>query len=612
MLTGPVGGGGGGLPGEGSSGGREGGLGGVVNTHNGNYMKDVPLFDFPCKGGRLEVDFTLYHNSIGDYIGGFGFGWSFTYDAVLSVESGQIQGSEIITIRWGDGTVVVFDDSNADGVYIRQPGVFDNLIKLPGGNYQVTTQDHVKIEFAKPSSSITFRILTIKDRNNNTITVAWDTLGKITGITDPTGRQTIITYDGERVDTVTDPAGRVWSFVYDAIWNQDLIKIDYPALSGVIHTSFFEFDGDHNILSFKDLKGKEWTLEYADGKISKIIEPEPISRTTEYIYSTSYTDIKNSDNTTIRHNYGLDELLVSEVDEAGYSVGYLMYNIDHLPTKIKDKRGKFWTRTFDTNGNMLTEKNPLNNTWTYTYTAKSDVDTAKNPYNETWNFDYDANGNLEYVYDPSLPAKRLVYNHYDSAGQIDWTKDAYNNLTTFGYDSHGNLDLVTDPYLKETTGDYDVLGRLEWVKDPLLHQTKLHYDEWGRMEWLEHPAVSGVVHSIFYEFDNLGNVTRATSERGKETNLVYDEVGRLLTATNARNEVETYQYNAGASCGRSRTEGTTRGSTSTTSEVSRTRYPCLTAPARDGLTTETATPPTTTTASFCSKLPAPYSTTPTG
>jgi hypothetical protein len=65
LVTGPVGGGGGGLPGEGSSGGRNGPLGGVVNTHNGNYMKDVQLFEFPRRGGLLAVDFTLYHNSIG-------------------------------------------------------------------------------------------------------------------------------------------------------------------------------------------------------------------------------------------------------------------------------------------------------------------------------------------------------------------------------------------------------------------------------------------------------------------------------------------------------------------------------------------------------------------
>jgi hypothetical protein len=96
-----VGGGGGGLPGEGSSGGRNGPLGGVVNTHNGNYMKDVQLFEFPCRGGLLAVDFTLYHNSIGDNDSEFGNSWSCSYDAMLTVESGQIGGSEIATIRWG-------------------------------------------------------------------------------------------------------------------------------------------------------------------------------------------------------------------------------------------------------------------------------------------------------------------------------------------------------------------------------------------------------------------------------------------------------------------------------------------------------------------------------
>ncbi|MGI8923994.1 MAG: RHS repeat-associated core domain-containing protein [Fimbriimonadales bacterium] len=538
-LVPPAGGGGAGLPGEGQSGGRQGSLGGVVNTHNGNYLKDLTLFEFPCRGGRLDVDFTLYHNSLGDYNIELGHSWSFTYDARIEIEGSGF--GETATIRGGTGSVVAFEDNDGDGTFVRPPGVFDDLIKLPNGTYQVTTHDQVKAVFTKPTGIPSYCLTSLEDRNGNIVMVSISSSGQVT---DPTGRQVIIAYIGSKIDTITDPANRVWKFHYDPIFGQDLVKIDYPSLNAQIHSVELGYDTDHNITSYKDLNGKIWSLIYENDKVRTITEPTTdFTRTTEYIYTDTYTDIKNSDATTQRHNYGRNELLTSEVDEAGYSFNYMAYNTNRLPLTIKDQRNKTWTYTYDTDGNALTRKNPYLKIWTSTYTPKNDLDTAKNPYNETWNYDYDSRGNLEKVFDPSPAPKRLVYNHYDANGQMDWTKDAYDNQTTFEYDAHGNLDLVRDPNLKETTADYDVLGRIEWVKDPLLHQSTLHYDEWGRMWKLDHPPVGGVTHSIQYQFDKLDQVTQVTDERGKVSFFTYDEASRPKTHTNAENELETNLYN---------------------------------------------------------------------
>jgi hypothetical protein len=63
-LTGPAGGGGAGIPGEGKMGNGLGG--GVVNTYNGNLMKPFDLVSWPSVG-ELDFSLSVYHNSLSDY-----------------------------------------------------------------------------------------------------------------------------------------------------------------------------------------------------------------------------------------------------------------------------------------------------------------------------------------------------------------------------------------------------------------------------------------------------------------------------------------------------------------------------------------------------------------
>jgi RHS repeat-associated protein len=512
---------------EGQSQSNGKGVASLVNTANGNKLTSVHLLSWKARGG-MSVDFTLYHNSQTSYNDELGHGWTWTYDIYINDDDPNNP-----VVHWGDGLSIPYSyagtlPTGVDFDYVQGAGIFDKLTKKANGTWQVTTHGQTVYQFNADGFCNK-----VQDRNGNHITLTLNGQNYVTKISDPTGREIDITLDSNNNFTsITDDLGRTWEFNRDA--SDDLVEVEFPPVNSVSYTESFTYNAAHDILSHTDKRGKVWATTYTTSG-SVLTEKDPLNNTTTYAYTASATTITDPIGKVITHNYS-SGLLVSEVDEAGFSVSKA-YNSANLPTSITDKRGKVWSFTYDSRGNVLTRTSPLSKVHTLTYNSTNDVLTSTNPLSQVTTFTYDASGNMLTATDP---LSRVTEFTYSSHGLVTNIENHVGEVTTFTYDTYGNMTSTTNPLGHVTSFSVSVLGWITGTTDATSLTTNYAYDNWGRLDTITYP---GSATKVLTYNANSQPLTQ-TNERGKVTTLVYDDAGRLTSLTNAKGETENYSYNA--------------------------------------------------------------------
>jgi YD repeat-containing protein len=455
-----------------------------ANTGNGNKLTSLPIVGWNVRGGRLAVDFTLYHNSQGTHNAELGPKWTHSYNLMIVEIPDYGLGLYYPKMHWGNDLSYTFSPNISTGDYSAPNGIHDTLVKTGSGTsatFELTTKDQTRYHFVT-SDGVTWYCDTIKDRNNNTITLTYSS-GKVSSISDGTGRTLSLGYTSGLLTSVTDPMSRVHTLGYTS---GKLTSVTYPSLTGDsnTYTVQYGYNTGNCITSITDRRGKVWTYTYDADDHTLLTETTPLNKTTSYSYTWNYTAITDPRSNSFRHYYGAGGVL-SSVRDASLNFEYYDYDSGKNRTEVTDRRGKVWTYTYDSMGNMLTATDPLSHTTTYTYTAKNDVDTVTTHLNKVTDYGYDTAGNLTSVTDPLNHTTTYTVNSY---GQVTAVTDALNHATTFDYDTYGNRDEVTNALSYVTTTAYDTLGRVTSVTDATSKSVTTTYDEWGRVKTITTPG----------------------------------------------------------------------------------------------------------------------------
>jgi RHS repeat-associated protein len=180
-----------------------------------------------------------------------------------------------------------------------------------------------------------------------------------------------------------------------------------------------------------------------------------------------------------------------------------------------------WSYSYDTTGNLVTQKDPMDATTTYTYSG-NDLIKATDP-----------KGNiLQYVY--STDGKRLLISSkdaqgnftsyaYDSLGRVMSVTDSKGAVTKYTYNSYGDIATVISPKNEVTRYGYDVLGRKTAEVTALGFATKYNYDKLSQVTSIVNPA--GL--TISYSYDANGNATQIANPNATKKRYVYDKLNRL-------------------------------------------------------------------------------------
>lgn len=148
-----------------------------VNLATGNYTYEHTDLNIPGRGILFEFN-RSYNSKDSRFLGNpLGFGWTHSYNIRLSINS-----SNNLDVLFGDGRSETYID-NADGTYHGETGVNSSIVKNNDGTYILTTKEQLKYNFDNQG-----KLLTIIDKNSNTITLNYDASGNLDFITDTVGR----------------------------------------------------------------------------------------------------------------------------------------------------------------------------------------------------------------------------------------------------------------------------------------------------------------------------------------------------------------------------------------------------------------------------------------
>ncbi len=456
--------------------------------------------------GPLPMVFTRrFNHARAAENGPLGYGWTHGFNwSIRTYAGGYI-------LRNDEGRDIYFSNTWSGIVGNRRDHLSFALIS---GGYRVTDKNQTKWTFTNTTGKLT----EIRDRNNNTLTLIYDGIARLSTVTDLFGRTFTFSYDASnRIQSVTDgtrtvnftlydvngnlrtvqdATGKNWNYAYtDAAHIHNLTSITDP-LSHVAE-GFTYSAGDQVQVFQKDSGNEQLTFSYVSATQTQVTNSAGA-------VTTATLDPLNGVATTIT-GPGCTEC------QGGNNVSYTL-DPNFNKTQTTDANGNITRRTFDSQGNVLTETDAFGTgiakTTTYTYNGtfnsvatvtEPSVDTAGQ--NRVQTNTYDTNGNLT----------QSVLQGYSNGSLFSFT-------TTRSYDSHGQMltydgprtdvsDVTTYAYYSDTNTDFFKRGRLHTITNPL-----------NQVATVNAYAISGAKSVV-------------TDENGVETDYCLDNLDRVCGVT---------------------------------------------------------------------------------
>jgi RHS repeat-associated protein len=494
-----------------------------INTATGDYY--LTATDTVVGGLGPAFAFVRSYNSQDTYTGPLGAGWTHSYDLFLTVD--PLTGS--VSIKQADGHTDYFSATSGGSYAPQIPGLFDTLQQNADGSFTLIRKNQTQFKFSGIGA-----LVSIADRNGNTLTVNHDPSGNLTSVIDAAGRSFLFAHDPSgHLTGLTDPIGRAWQYGYDASGN--LISVT-DAVGGVTQ---YSYDANHLMLTATDSRGVVFLRNTYDGVGRVVSQMNGRGFVTTLAYNSptaGITTITDPLGNTTKHVYNSGLQLVGIVDATNHTTAFT-YDANNDRTSVTDGNGNATISAYDTRGNLTALTDPLGNTRSFTYDSKNDLLTATTPKGNTTRFSYDPKGNLTSVQDALGNTARFTYS---GPGLVASVVDPVGNTTTIVYDSDGNMTSAIDPLGNTSRYAYDGISRRITTTDPNGHSSSIAYDALSRITKIK----DALGNTTTFAFDAIGNIVKTTDANGNATVNSYDAANDLTRVTDALGNITLYGYDA--------------------------------------------------------------------
>ena len=389
-----------------------------------------------------------------------------------------------------------------------------------------------------------------------TINYTYDGSLRLWKITDPTNRVTELGYDSENhLTSSKDPGGRITAMIYRT--DGRLTQITQPDTTTTLFTAYDQwanptaitradgstssaiFNARGDLTSSTDGRGKTTTFTHDKRRLLKT-RTDALAKTSTWNYdsngrSTTSIDRNNKTTTRVFDNFGkLQSLAAPDTGSVTYG-----YNLSDWPTSATDALGHTITTGYDAARRVTSLTDPLSIAVSQTaYDGAGRVTQSKNGLNQTTQLFYDTAGRLSYTLNP---LNHRIDHTYDFAGRELTLKNRRSQTFSYGYASDGLASTFTYPSARQSAiTARDLAGRPSTVQEPSNQTTALTYDGLGRVK-----TQSDNIGTITNTYDGEGNPTNVAEVIGGTTKNItrtYDDVGRVLTCTDASGNVVGYTY----------------------------------------------------------------------
>jgi len=346
----------------------------------------------------------------------------------------------------------------------------------------------------------------------------YDTYGRVTKTTDPTGK----------IATMTDAKGQQTRYTYDDV-NRMTTLAYYASTTDATpaKTIAFSYDEVGNLTGYNDgITSASYAYDVNNRKIGETVNYGTFQKSLAYTYTANglKASFTGPDGTVVRYGYDTN----NQLNSVQLPVGTIITNrFDWtVPTKWTFPGGVTQERQYDPllRPTGIRVKDQASNAlldYAYTYNDAGNIDTKQSEHG-LYDYSYNSLDRLTQADNPTLPSE--VYT-YDSVGNRmtdnrklgTWSYNTDNQLTTidnqtnFTYDANGSLIQKTDNGVT-TAYQYNIENRLTGITRNGSTVASYGYDPFGLRLWKE---TNGQRTWFFYaeegiiaEFDSSGTPIR--------------------------------------------------------------------------------------------------------
>lgn len=317
-----------------------------------------------------------------------------------------------------------------------------------------------------------------EDPGGNLTIFYFDTKGRTIGEENALGQKSTKRYDGQNhLITNIDPRTNITSYLYDVNHNLTQVtnaQEDPPTIYSydtlfrltditdpLQHKTHFEYDTKHHLTLTRDNEQNTTSATYNGPKGAKDTATDGRSTVTSFAYDNygNPQTSKTAAHPAISYVYDPIGRMTDLTDPVGSHTSFVYDKRNLLKTITDPSRTYTTVLDYYDDGSLRTKTDRNGKTITYTYTPSGKLEsksyTNDSPVSYTYNkLDQftgmqDSMGSTTYGYDP--------------AGRLNSVTDAQGFAVSYLYDAAGNLKELTYPGNKKVIYEYDALNRLHTV-----------------------------------------------------------------------------------------------------------------------------------------------------
>ena len=391
------------------------------------------------------------------------------------------------------------------------------------------------------------------------VSFGYDSKNNLTSATDPTGAQTTYTYDSTRhLTAVTTPSSATPAKTVTTMIAYDSLDRIEGMTDPNNHTSFYYLAGSR---SETDDALNDAQVTYYNARGLDIGDIDPDGNTTvrsyDWLNRPTLTVFPDQNRTINTYNVSSDLTEIEEDPAPGAAS-----NDPHPAGGTIPPRYKYYaydpvfhkqtSASIGWNDQPATYTIDPNRGLTLTKTLPSATAQSQKP---VYSYTYDSNGQplSQTAADGTVTEYTYTTNEDLASATVDYGtgSSSLNLKTQYAYDGVGNVTSITDPRGIVTQGAYDALRRPTSVTPPVdesgnVDPTSLVYDLNGQLsQSIQHNGANASLSATTsYTYDPAGNRTVTTDSSGRTTHYTYDAANRAYEVQQGQSYTVFTNYDA--------------------------------------------------------------------